>query len=108
MQIAGKRVWDILVQHGWSPNPEGYINPFFVEQGDNLYVDINSADVRYGKKPDEMPDYPVRILLKPLNSPTGTVGLDAIDVRELSKHESSKAEARRDFYTKISPWPKKK
>jgi len=32
MQITGKQVWDILVQHGWSPNPEGYINPFLVEQ----------------------------------------------------------------------------
>jgi hypothetical protein len=109
MQIAGKKVWDILHQHGWSPNPEGYINPFFVEQeGDKLYTDVNSAAIRYGNKPDEMPDYPVRIFLRPLNSSTGTVGLDAIEVRELKKGEFSKAEARRDFYPKISPWLKRK
>ena len=108
MRITGKQVWDILAQHGWSPNPEGYINPFFVEQeGDKLYVDINSAAIRSGNKPGEMPDYPVRIFLKPLNSPTGIVGLDAIEARELKKDESSKAEARRDFYPKISPWPEK-
>lgn len=108
MQIPGKKVWGILAQHGWSPNPEGYIDPFFVEEGERLYVDINSAAVRYGNKPDEMPDYPVRIFLEPLNSPTGTVGLDTVEVRELKKGESSKAEARRDFYPKISPWPKRK
>jgi len=110
MQIAGKKVWDILTEHGWSPNPEGYIHPFFVEeQEEKLYVDINAGAVRYGgNRPDEMPDYPVRIFLKPLNSPMGTVGLDAIKVRELTKDEPSKAEARRDFYPKISPWPKKK
>lgn len=109
MQIHGKKVWDILSQHGWSPHPEGYISPFFVEQkGDQLYVDINAGAVRYGgNRPDEMPDYPVRIFFKPLNSPTGTVGLDAIEVRELKKDEPSKAEARQDFYPKISPWPKK-
>jgi hypothetical protein len=91
MQIAGKRVWDILAEHGWSSNPEGHIHPFFVEQaGDKLYV-----------------DYPVRIYLTPLNSPTGTVGLDATEVRELRKDEFSKAEARRSFYPKISPWPKR-
>jgi hypothetical protein len=54
-----------------------------------------------------MPDYSVRIFLKPLNSPTGTVGLEAIKVRELKKGDSSKAEARRDFYPKISPWPRR-
>jgi len=71
-------------------------------------MDINSAAIRYGNKPDEMPDYPVRVFLKTLNSPTGTVGLDAIEVRELKEDEPSKAEARRDLYPKISPWPKKK
>jgi len=108
MQIAGKRVWDILVQHGWSPNPEGYVSPFFVkEEGDKLYTDVNAAAVRYGgKRPDEMPDYPVRIFLKPLNSAMGTVGLDAVEVRELKKDEPSIAESRRDFYPKLSPWPK--
>lgn len=106
MQIAGTRVWEILTQHGWSPNPEGYINPFFVEEdADKLYVDVNAGAVRYGgNRPDEMPDYPIRIFLKRLNSSTGTVGLDATQVRELTKDEKSKAEARRDFYPKISPW----
>ena len=109
MQILGQQVWRIVHEHGFIPNPEGYINPFFIEQtGDQLYVDINAAAVRYRKKPDEMPDYPVRVFLKPLNSPMGTVGYDAIEVRELRSDEESKAEARRDFYPKISPWPKKK
>ena len=101
-------MWDILVQHRWSPNPEGYISPFFVEQdGDKLYVDVNAGAVRYGgNRPDEMPDYPVRIYFKPLNSDRGTIGLDATEVRELTKDEPSRAEARRNFYPKISPWPK--
>ena len=93
----------------WSANPEGYDNPFVVEQEcDKLYVDINSGAIRYGNKPDEMPDYPVRIFLKPLYSPTGTVRLDVIEVRELRQDESTKAEPRKDFYPKTSPWPKKK
>jgi hypothetical protein len=106
MQIAGTKVWEILVQHCWSPNPEGYVSPFFVEQdSDKLYVDVNAAAVRYGgNRPDEMPDYPVRICFRPLNSETGTLGLDAIEVREIAKDEPSKAEARRNFYPKISPW----
>jgi hypothetical protein len=109
MQIAGKQVWDILAQHGWSPNPEGYISPFFIEQeGDKFYVDINSAAVRHGSKPEEMPDCPVRIFFKPLDSSTTTVVLDAVEVRELKEDESSKAEARRGFYPKVSPWPMKK
>jgi hypothetical protein len=104
MQISGQRVWEILREHVFTPNPEGYVSPFFVEQdGDELYVDVNAAAVRYGKNSDEMPDYPVRIFLKPLNGPTGTVGLDATEVRELKKDEPSKAEARRNFYPKISP-----
>ena len=107
MQIAAKQVCNILAEHGWSPNPEGYINPFFVEQTDGkFYIDLNSAAVRYGDRPDEMPDYPVRIYLTPLNGPTGTVGFDASEIRELGKDESSTAEARRDFYLKISPWSK--
>jgi hypothetical protein len=106
MQITGKLIWQMLADHGWSPNPAGYISPFFVEQTDGkLYVDVNAAAIRYGNKPDEMPDYPVRIYFTPLNSPSGTVGLDVGEIRELGADEPSNAEARRDFYPKKSPWP---
>jgi len=109
MQIDGTKVWEILKQHGWSPNPEGYISPFFVEgDGDKHHVDVNAGAVRYGgNRPDEMPDYPVRIYFELLNSDRGTVGSNAIEVKELSKDDSFKAEARRNFYPKISPWPTK-
>jgi hypothetical protein len=87
MQIAGERVKQILREHGFSPNPnESYVSPFIVEQdGDQLFVDINSWAVRCGENQDQVPNYPVRIFLKPLNSPAGTVGLDVIQVRELTK-----------------------
>ena len=107
MQIPGERVKQILREHGFTPNPnEPYINPLAVEQeGDQLFVDINSWAVRCGTNQDQVPDCPVRIFLKPLNSPMGTVGLDVIEVRELTKDEKSGAEPRRDWYEKTSPWP---
>jgi hypothetical protein len=109
MQITGQRVWEILSENDWSPNPQGYISPFFIEEsGNQLYVDVNAAAVRYGNGTNEMPDYPVRIFLKTKNSEMGTVGLDAVEVRELRADEQSNAEARRDYYPKVSPWPEKK
>jgi len=104
MRISGERVKQILREQGSTPNPnEPYIDPLIVEEeGDQLFVDINS----YGEKQDQVPDYPVRIFLKTLNSPMGTVGLDVTEVRELTKDEKTGAEPRRDWYEKTSPWPK--
>jgi hypothetical protein len=76
MNISGERVKQMLREHGFTPNPnEPYINSIIVEQaGVQLFVDINSWAVRYGEEQDQVPDYPIRIFLKPVNTPTGIVG----------------------------------
>jgi hypothetical protein len=109
MQIPGENVKAILQKHGYATNPDEPFQPSIVEEeGDQLYVDVNSFVVRYGVKQDQMPDHPVRIFLKTKNSAVGTVGLDVIEVREVTADEKTKAEARGDLYPKVAPWPEKR
>jgi hypothetical protein len=108
MQISGNDVKAILLKHGYTPSPNESLNPsIVVEDGEQLYVDVNSFVVRYGVNKDQVPDYPIRIFLKTMNSQMGTVGLDVIKVRELTAEEKTTAEPRRDWYPKTSPWPEK-
>lgn len=109
MEISGDNVKAILLKHGYTPNPNEPFNPSIVEEdGEQLYVDINSFAVRYGVNRDQVPDYPIRIFLKTNNSEMGTIGLDVIEVRELTAKEKTNAEPRRNWYPKTSPWPTKK
>jgi hypothetical protein len=96
----------LLRDNGFTPNPERYISPMFIEEDERqAWVDINSAAVRRG---DEMPEHPIRIFFTKVQQ---AMCVDYVpgEVRELTAEEAknSKAMGREPWEQKTSPWPPK-
>ena len=110
--ISGEQVKAILVEHGYTPNPEPFVSPHPLEENEeNGWIDVNSLAVRQGPGKDEVPDFPIRIFFKKVQHPTMYVDYVVEAVRELTKEEAAKSKAlsrQPDEKKKFGPWPEKK
>jgi hypothetical protein len=109
--ITGEQVKAILVEHGYTPNPDPFVSPHPLEESEErAWIDVNSLAVRQGTGRDEAPDYPIRISFQKLQHP---LYMDYVvdSVKELTKEEAAKSKALGrlpDEKRKFGPWPQKK
>lgn len=97
---------ELLRENGFTPNPEPYISPMFIEENERqAWLDINAGAVRRG---DKVPEYPIRILFNKVQQAMYVDYVPA-EVRELTAEEAkeSKAMGREPWEPRDSPWPKK-
>jgi hypothetical protein len=108
--ITGEQVKAILVEHGYTPNPDPFVSPHPLEENEErAWIDVNSLAVRQGTGKDEVPDYPIRISFQKLQHPL-YVDFVVESVKELTTEEAAKSKAlgrKPDEKKKFGAWPQK-
>ena len=109
--INADQVKALLIERGYTPNPEPYVSPHPLEENDEkAWIDVNSLAVRQGQDRDEVPDYPIRICFKKVKHPM-YVDYVVESVKELTKEDAARSKAlsrQPDEKKKFGAWPKKK